>query len=97
MPYFQEIKEVNDLLAANPDMTNEAAEESLEALVSFNKDMKTLALNAYQMQELTSLAMQENDLMLEWLAAMETSTLKVEDDLTRMAGIVKAVCRKQIK
>lgn len=47
LPYFQEIQDVQDLLMANPNMRDEAAEQSLEALVSFNADMKTLALNAY--------------------------------------------------
>jgi len=48
-------------------MQDEVAENSLEALVSFNEDMKTLALNAYQMQDLLDSALEENDLILKWM------------------------------
>ena len=47
------------------------AENSLDALANFNQDMRTLALNAYQMQELMSLAMDENDLILGWMQQLE--------------------------
>lgn len=94
LPYFQEIQDVHDLMIANPNMKDEVAEQSLEALVSFNADMKTLALNAYQMEELTGYAMAENDLMLEWLGHMEATTLKVEDDLCRMSTTVAEACAK---
>jgi len=94
LPYFQEIQDVHDLMIANPNMKDEVAEQSLEALVSFNADMKTLALNAYQMEELTGYAMEENDLMLEWLGHMEATTLKVEDDLCRMGTTIAEACAK---
>lgn len=94
LPYFQEIQDVHDLMMANPNMRDEAAEQSLEALVSFNADMKTLALNAYQMEELTGYAMEENDLMIEWLGHMEASTLKVEDNLFRMGTTITEACAK---
>ena len=47
LPYFQEIKDIQDLVDADPDMKDEMAEASLEALVSFNDDMKLLAVNAF--------------------------------------------------
>lgn len=81
LPYFQEIQDIQDLVDSNPDMKDEMAEASLEALVSFNDDMKLLAVNAFQMQELTNYVMEENDLMLEWMSKMEAETFKVEDGI----------------
>lgn len=65
-------------------MKDEIAEASLEALVSFNDDMKLLAVNAFQMQELTNYVMEENDLMLEWMSKMEAETFKVEDGIQKI-------------
>lgn len=64
LPYFQDINDIKDLIDSNPEMQDDVAENSLEALVSFNEDMKTLALNAYQMQDLLDSALEENDLIL---------------------------------
>lgn len=84
LPYFQEIQDIQDLVDSNPDMKDEMAEASLEALVSFNDDMKLLAVNAFQMQELTNYVMEENDLMLEWMSKMEAETFKVEDGIQKI-------------
>ena len=84
LPYFQEIQDIQDLVDSNPDMKDEIAEASLEALVSFNDDMKLLAVNAFQMQELTNYVMEENDLMLEWMSKMEAETFKVEDGIQKI-------------
>lgn len=51
------MKDIQDLISANPDMRDDMAETSLEALVNFNDDMKILAVNAIQMQELTGYVM----------------------------------------
>lgn len=40
---------MNELILEHDSMHDKIAETSLEALVSFNEDMKILALNAYQM------------------------------------------------
>jgi hypothetical protein len=38
---------MNELVKSNPDLGDEVAENSLEAVSSFNKDMRTLAVNAF--------------------------------------------------
>lgn len=50
LPYFHEINVINDLIKADPHLQDQDAEQALEALVSFNDDMKKLAANAYQMK-----------------------------------------------
>ena len=40
---------MNELILEEDSLGDKIAEVSLEALVSFNEDMKLLALNAYQM------------------------------------------------
>ena len=49
VPYFQQLQEMNELILEDENLGEKTAEMSLEALVSFNEDMKLLALNAYQM------------------------------------------------
>ena len=46
------------------------------------------------MEELTGYALEENDLMIEWLGHMEAATLKVEDDLCRMGTTIADACAK---
>ena len=70
-------------------MQDEVAENSLEALVSFNEDMKTLALNAYQMQDLLDSALEENDLILQWMNQLEGATFKAEEDIVKMSKSVE--------
>ena len=70
-------------------MQDEVAENSLEALVSFNDDMKTLALNAYQMQDLLDSALEENDLILQWMNQLEGATFKAEEDIVKMSKSVE--------
>ena len=47
------------------------AENTFEAIVQFNSDMKTLAANAYQLHDLLNLTMQENDVMMDWLKDLQ--------------------------
>ena len=83
--YFNKVKDEQAVVHANPQLGDEAAEDSLEALVSFNEDMKTLALNAYQMQDLLDCALEENDLILEWMQQLENSTLEAESEIVKMS------------
>jgi len=77
---------------SNPDLGDEVAENSLDALANFNKDMRTLAVNAYQMQELMNLAMDENELVLQWMTHLEENTLNLEEELVKMdKGITKVI------
>ena len=41
-------------------MSEVASEISLEAIVHFNEDMKIISMNAFQMEKLLGLCMQEN-------------------------------------
>lgn len=84
-PYFNEMKDLKTLVEDNPNLGDEVAENSLDALVSFNEDMKTLALNAYQMQELLDAALEENNVILEWMQQLEDGTLDAEKDIVKMS------------
>ena len=53
--------------------------------------MKTLALNAYQMQDLLDSALEENDLILQWMAKLEGATFKAEEDIIKMSKSVEKV------
>jgi len=57
----------------------------MNALTSFNNDMKALALNAYQLEDLLDLSLQENDAFIEWLSVMEDRTTKSESRLFKFA------------
>jgi hypothetical protein len=78
-------------------MQDDVAENSLEALVSFNEDMKTLALNAYQMQDLLDSALEENDLILQWMNKLEGATFKAEEDIIKMSKSVEQVADQIIQ
>jgi len=47
MRHFKDVNDINQLLNDDDDLGDEAAENSIEALVSFNEDMRILALNSY--------------------------------------------------
>jgi len=97
LPYFQDINDIKDLIDSNPEMQDDVAENSLEALVSFNEDMKTLALNAYQMQDLLDSALEENDLILQWMNKLEGATFKAEEDIIKMSKSVEKVADQIIQ
>ena len=71
-------------MSVDPDNGEEVAENTLDALARFNVDMKTLALNAYQLQDLLELTLQENDLMISWLSYLEGRTMRLEDKLYKV-------------
>ena len=81
LPYFQEVNEVQDIIDSNPEVGDAQTENALDAIVSFNQDMKTLALNAYQLQDLLNSAVLENRLMVQWMQKLETQTLEAEDKI----------------
>lgn len=66
LPNFQKVKDENEILQ-DDDVGDEVAETSLEVLCNFNEEMKLLAMNAFQLQELLTLSLEENDALLEWL------------------------------
>ena len=53
------------------------AENSFEAILSFNEDMKVLAMNSYQMQDLLQLSIKENEVLLSMFDKIETQTINV--------------------
>ena len=50
--------------------------------MAFNEDMKTLALNAYQMKKLANYSLKENDITMEWVNQMDNETIQLEEDLS---------------
>lgn len=85
LPNFLKIKDESEILQED-DIGDEVAETSLEVLCNFNEEMKLLAMNAFQLQELLTLSLEENDTLLEWLQSMESSTLRIEEGLTTVVG-----------
>lgn len=65
----------------NPALGDEVAENTLEAIAQFNYDMKMLALNAYQMQDLLENTIKENQVMHQWLEHLENKTINTETKL----------------
>jgi hypothetical protein len=41
------VNEIQDIIDSNPEVGDQSTETALDAVVSFNQDMKILALNAY--------------------------------------------------
>ena len=80
LPQFVEIKEIEDLLASD-DLGDEVSEMTLDSLASFNEDMKILALNAFQVQDLLKKCLQENELLIDWMSNLEYQTFDVEDKM----------------
>lgn len=64
-------------------------ENTVNALVSFNNDMKCLALNAYQMEDLLDLTLQENDAYMDWFAQLEERTSATESKLFKVGKVTK--------
>lgn len=60
------------------------SENALEALVCFNDEMKTLASNAYQLQELLGAAINENKTLTKWMTDLEDATLESEAGVHQM-------------
>ena len=57
----------------------EVAENCYDAIVRFNEDMKILAMNACQMNELLRYALQENHLIKDWTNKLEQNTAQAEE------------------
>jgi hypothetical protein len=52
LSYFQEFKDIVDIVDEDKNIGNAHAEKTFDALVKCNDDMKYLISNAYQMNEL---------------------------------------------
>mgnify|MGYP006109879777 CR=1 FL=1 len=90
LPDFQKVKDENEILQ-DDDVGDEVAETSLEVLCNFNEEMKLLAMNAFQLQELLTLSLEENDALLEWLQSTESATLRIEEGLTAVVDNIDAL------
>jgi len=86
MQLFQNIKDISNMVNDNEDFGHEVAENTLDALSIFNADMKILALNAYQLQDLLELTLKENDVMLDWITYLEQTTLESESAIFKAAN-----------
>lgn len=81
IPRLQEIDTMNQLINTDPHNLGRdpAAENSLEGVATFNADMKTIALNAYQLNTLMNLVLEEHHALNEWLTQIELITLRTEN------------------
>lgn len=70
------------------------AENTFEALVAFNSDMKDIALNAYQLQTLLSNGIEENILLLDWMGEQEKRTLKYEESIATLGDKIETMANK---
>ena len=81
IPAYLEIQDLNQLINETDDHQDLSTENALEALVSFNDDMKRIAMNAYQMKDLITYVQKENDLLLAWLNTTEDDVIFGEEQL----------------
>ena len=91
IPRLQEIDTMNQLINTDPNNLGRdpVAENSFEGVATFNSDMKTLALNAYQLGTLMNLVLDEHHALNEWLAEVELITLRTETAVYGCAYKVK--------
>lgn len=59
-------------------------DDALEAIADFNKDMRVLALGVCQIQDQLKYVLEENDLLVSWLEALEQDTLAAEDRIIKL-------------
>ena len=76
-------------MANDPNLMDRITENTVNALVSFNNDMKALALNAYQLEDLLDLSLQENDAFIEWFGLLEEKTTNTETKLFKVGKGMK--------
>ena len=92
LPSFVEIKEIQDLVNADDGLGDDISELTLDTLASFNEDMKVLALNAFQVQDMLDKCVQENDLLIDWMGHMEFQTTGVQDKINSVdVQVVKTI------
>ena len=63
------------------DHIDEPTEQAINALVSFNDDMRQIAMNAYQTKDLMNYVHEENDTLLQWIEAAEEGIIREEEQL----------------
>lgn len=93
LPYYKMIRK----MSMDPALGDEVAENTLDAIAKFNIDMKVLALNAYQLQDLLELSIQENELMINWLSYLENKTIKNEEKLYKIIDKAEKTVKKKAK
>jgi hypothetical protein len=94
MQLFHSIKDINDMLEDNEELGHQVAENTLDVISCFNADMKVLALNAYQLQDLLELTLKENDVLLEWMQYIEYSVLESESAIYKAAIKANSITTK---
>ena len=82
LPNAEQLTQMDKLIEKDVDLGDNMTEAVFEMLVDFNHDMKTMAMNTYQMQELLELSILENRLMVEWCEHLEQQTLDSERVIT---------------
>lgn len=87
---FIEIEEkmkLNDSIDMGDETNPE--EDALEAIACFNDNMNTIAMNAFQMEKLLSLSMQENKVIEDWLSQLNKTTEETEHCMMNSINITK--------
>lgn len=74
-----DIQDLNQLMNETDDHQDQSTENAIEAIVSFNSDMNKIAMNAYQMKDMISYVLQENELLINWLEKAEQDIINDED------------------
>ena len=58
-------------MASEQSPAEKIAQNTLDSIVTFNRDMRTLALNAYQLEDLMNFSLEENDLLIRWMKNLD--------------------------
>jgi hypothetical protein len=80
---FVEIQEKiknNDIQEVLVTETN-PEEDALEFIASFNDSMNTMAMNAFQIEKMLGICMQENKIIEEWMGQLSKLTEETEQRL----------------
>lgn len=84
---LEEKMELNDTMEQGNETNQE--EDALEAIARFNESMNTIAMNAFQMEKLLSLSMQENKVIEDWLTQLNLTTEETEQRMMNSINITK--------
>lgn len=90
LPRILMVNERVNLVRRDRKLGVEAVENYLEAVVSMNADMKVLAANAYQLQDIVDQVMEENEILGEWMRMLELDTLEAEKAVSKVSGDIDA-------
>ena len=65
------------------EIKEEIAVKAFKQIELFNKDMKILAMNIYQLEELLYFSEKENEYMIDWFLVLDEVTEVVKDEMMK--------------